>query len=55
MGSSKGGGQSGLEMLEERLGMVALRRELRGQLPGSLFWVILQKAGATILRQTTPL
>ena len=36
LGSGKGGGgRSGLVMLEERLGAVALGRELREQLPGS--------------------
>ena len=35
LGSSKGRGQSGLGMLEESLGTVALGRELREQLPGS--------------------
>ena len=43
---------SGPEMLEERLGTVALGRELREQLPGSRCWLIPHIATAILLRQT---
>ena len=49
------GGQSGLETHEERLGLVALRREVNGQPPGPLCWVIRYTAGVIFLRQSTPL
>ena len=51
----RGVGKSRLEMLEESLWTVALRKELREQPPGSPCWVIPQTAGATLLRQSTPL
>ena len=49
------GGKSGLEILEESLGLVVLRRELKEQPPGSPCWVIPNTAEATFLRQGTPL
>ena len=49
------GEQSGLETLEKTLGLVALGRELKKQLPGSLCWVIPHTAGTMPLSQSTPL
>ena len=49
------GGQSGLEMLEDSLAMVALRRALKEQLPGSLCLVIPHTAEAIFLTKITPL
>ena len=43
-------GQSGLEMLEESLGLMALGRELKEQPPGSLCLVISLTAEAITLR-----
>ena len=49
------GGQSGLEMLEKSLRLVALGRELKEQPPGSLCRVIPHTVEAVFLRQSTPL
>ena len=49
------GGQSRLEKLEESLGFVALGRELREQVEGFLYWVILRTEEAILLRQSIPI
>ena len=48
-------GQSGVEMPEESLGLLALGRELKSQASRSLRWVILHTTGTIFLRQSTPL
>ena len=47
-------GQSGLETLEESLGLVAQEREMKEQLPVSQGWVIPHTA-AILLRQSNPI
>ena len=47
------GGQSELETYEESLELVALGKELKGQLPGSLCSVIPHTAEAVFLPQST--
>ena len=49
------GGQSGLEVHEKNLGLVALGRELMEQPPGSLCYTIPHTAEANVLRQNTAL
>ena len=51
----KKGGQIGQEKLEESLVLVSMRRELKEQSLGSLFWVVPHTAGAISLRQNTQL
>ena len=47
--------QSALKMWEESLELVALGREVKEQMPGSLYWVIPHTEGAIFLRQSNPL